>query len=665
MTVRALDHLKFWLERFLLKGPQYRLLFIIAVIGILSVAAGTLVRGEFSSFSDAIWWAFLRLSDPGYLGDDEGVFVRGVSTLLTVTGYVVFLGSLVAIMTQWLNATMARLESGLTPVTRNDHVVILGWTNRTVAIVEELLLSQGRVRRFLKLHGARDLHIVILCEEVTPSLRQDLREQLGSLWDEKRITLRSGNPLRVEHLERVDFLNAAVILLPGSDLTALPGAGFDTRTIKTLLSISAAAEAEGADSPPLLVAEVFDARKLPVARRAYRGPIELIASDTAIVRLIAQNLRHPGLSFVYTELLSQGSGNEIYLPDGSPFVGAPWEEASGAFPGGVVLGVVRTVDSRVQPYLNPPPGFRIEAGDRVIVMAKSSAESDPILGPPPPSPLAGDMEWGPQLAPPVGQRHRRVLVLGWSQKVAALLREFSTYPDTTFEVDHFGSTPIETRETTLRRLGLLNLERVRVRLLEGDYTVPSELLAVDPLGYDHIVLLGSDWVPSDEESDARTILGALLLQELSSRDKGSATIVAELMDPENVSLLNRGGIEVLVTPVLISHVLAQVALRRELRVVFDELFTAGGAEIVFRPPADYGLTGEATFDEIRRAAWRHGEVALGVQLPPRQDPSPLPLEVGGQRPSLPGALHLNPDRTRRWELGSGFRVAALTTEDGS
>ena len=48
----------------------------------------------------AIWWAFLRLTDPGYLGEDHGVIPRTVSTVLTLAGYVVFLGALVAIMTK-------------------------------------------------------------------------------------------------------------------------------------------------------------------------------------------------------------------------------------------------------------------------------------------------------------------------------------------------------------------------------------------------------------------------------------------------------------------------------------------------------------------------------------------------------------------------------------
>jgi ion channel POLLUX/CASTOR len=652
MAHRIADHFKFWLERFLLRGPQYRLLFIAAVIGLLSVLAGAVVlpSGTFDSFPAAVWWAFLRLSDPGYLGDDEGLFIRAVSTGLTVAGYVVFLGSLVAIMTQWLNATMSRLESGLTPVTRRDHVLILGWNSRTVPVVQEFLRSEERMRRFLRLHGARSLQIVILAEEVTAALRQDLREQLGALWDERRITLRSGSSLRVEHLERGDFLNAAVILIPGTDFGAHGGVNLDARVIKALLSIGGASEKSGSggrrdrkERSPYVVAEIFDARKVAVAKRAYRGPLELVASDAAIARLLAQNLRHPGLSHVYNELLSNGWGNEIYLPQAEELAGQPVEALHAAFPRGVVLGVVRRDGSRVRPHLNPEAGFVVQSEDRIVVVAPSWEE---VRGPHRQAPRL--LPRGPASPRPAGNGVRRVLFLGWGHKAPALLTELSTYSDQRFEVDVLAQLPPERREKQLLRYGL-DRERLVVRQMEGDYTVHSELLPLDPLRYDGIVLLGSDWLPTGQEADARTILGALLLQELTMRRERTPGILVELLDPENVALLGQGGAEVVVTPVLVSHILAQVALRRELRAVFDELFTAGGAEVVFQPADRYGVDGEVTFADLQRAACAGGDTLLGVRAP-----------AGGEARGDAAALHLNPDRTHRWAV-QGLEAVVLAT----
>ncbi|MBL8942201.1 MAG: hypothetical protein JNK45_03585, partial [Myxococcales bacterium] len=74
MLAALRDRLQFLLERFLVRGPLYRLLFVIAIIVSVSTLGGLLVvgTGNFDGPGDAIWWAFLRLSDPGYLGDDQG-----------------------------------------------------------------------------------------------------------------------------------------------------------------------------------------------------------------------------------------------------------------------------------------------------------------------------------------------------------------------------------------------------------------------------------------------------------------------------------------------------------------------------------------------------------------------------------------------------------------
>jgi hypothetical protein len=105
------DRLQFWLEQLIMRGAVYRLSVIAGAIGLITLLgglAGTLVDKELADPLNAFWWAFLRLTDPGYLGDDEGVGRRVDSAVLTVLGYVVFMGALIAIMTQWLHETMRR-----------------------------------------------------------------------------------------------------------------------------------------------------------------------------------------------------------------------------------------------------------------------------------------------------------------------------------------------------------------------------------------------------------------------------------------------------------------------------------------------------------------------------------------------------------------------------
>lgn len=320
-------------ERQFVKGAHYQLLFVAALIGLISLAGGLLVwpaGGEDESVGDAVWWAFLRLSDPGYLGDDSGLWRRIVSTFLTVAGYVIFLGSLVAIITAWLNRKIRRLEQGFTPVTAKNHIVILGRTNRTVHITAELLRSVGRVKEFLKRHGSGRLKIMVLSEEVSPEQVRELTEHPAVGRRAREVVFRSGQSIDRTDLRRVDVLNAAAVIIPAKIRTTDALLTPDVHTIKTLLSLNS--ETFGRKHMPFAVAELLDENKLKAAARAYSGPLELIAGDTIISRLVAQNIRHPGLSLVYNELLSRHVSNNIYAMEMPQLADGTLVKYAGCFP---------------------------------------------------------------------------------------------------------------------------------------------------------------------------------------------------------------------------------------------------------------------------------------------------------------------------------------------
>lgn len=645
MPQRIANRAKFLLERLLLRGAHYRLLVIAALLGFLALAAGLVVyafAGEFGSPGEAIWWAFLRLTDPGYLGDDQGVLVRVVSTFLTVFGFVIFVGALVAILTQWLNRTIQELEEGHTPVSLRNHVVVLGWTNRTAAVVRELVLSEGRVTRFLRRHGARGLRIAVLVDQVKSPLVRELRERLGARWSEGKVVLRSGSPLRVEHLRRVDFANAAAVLLPAGDFRQGP-AGSDTVVIKTLLSMANHPAARSDQPLPPVVAEIFDARKVHIARAAYGGRIELLAGDSIISRLIAQNVRHQGLSAVFSELLTHDRGNEIYIRACPELTGAAVHTLAPLFPEAILLGVTREHGNSFSPELNPPPGFVLEAGDRLVLLARNYEETAPVAGRPP----AGEAPpvRARPLPPPV--RERSILILGWSHRVPALLREFDSYSDERFRVHVVSALSVEERERHVDRYDA-RPERIRLSHGVGDYTSPTDLRRAEPWSYDNLILIGSDWLESGEESDARTVMGYLLLREMLPVE-GGPEILVELLDPGNLSLFRSRPGEVIISPLILSHMLAQVALRPELRSVFDELFGPGGAEISFVEAQEYGVRGEeVSFAELERLAGTRREIALGVLLAPG---------VEGRA----AGLAMNPPRAQRWTLTERDRLVVLTT----
>jgi len=646
--LRFIDRLKFFVERQFVKGASYQLLVVVAVIGLISLVGGLLVLplGETEEhLGNAVWWAFLRLTDPGYLGDDVGTWRRIVSTWLTVSGYVVFLGALVAIMTRWLIDIMTHLERGLTPVSLKNHIVILGWNNRTLPLLRELIMSTSRVSRFLREREIKRLQIVVLSEEVSSEQIQLLRQDPSIGRRSRQIILRSGSPLQPEALHRVACLQAAAVIIPNESHGPDSLVTSDVETVKALLSIAAQAS-ELNKALPYVVAEVEDVRKFSVAARAYPGPLEVVAGDATISRLLAQNIIHPGLSELYGELLTAHEGNELYLRPALAWVGQTLSDMAARCPDAILLGLLRQcAGTGWLARLNQDSGSVLEAGDMLVLMARSYDETEPLERAVMQSRVVRSAAVKDD-AGPTTVISKRLLILGWNRRVPAMITELASYQGYAFDVDLVSIVPPEIRVEEISRYSD-DAQRVKCQHIQADYMVEGELRRLDPGHYDSIVLLCSDRLSSGEEADARALVGYLVLDEILQDLQQKPQILLELSDPANEDLLVRNDSETIISPMILSHMLSQVTLRRELRLVYDELFTAHGAEILFHEFAGYPVSASARFDEFEVLAAAQGETALGIYR--------SQADATGHR------LYLNPARARAMDLQPGDQLVVLTT----
>ena len=605
------DRIKFFVERQFVKGAGFQLLLVAALIGLISLAGGAallLTDGE-ATLPEAIWWAFLRLTDPGYLGDDVGGWRRFVSTLLTISGYVVFLGALVAIMTQWLIARMREFERGLTPVSLSNHVVIVGWTNRTLPLLRELVGSASTARRFLRLFETRRLTPVVLSDDVSALHAQELRADPVIGPGAGRVILRYGSALEEEAIQRAACLNAAVVLLPSDFGHRAEGLDPDVETIRALLSMDARAAATGS-RPPRVVAEVQDARRLDMVRRAYAGPLETVASDRTISRLMMQTLIHPGLTAFLREALSSLEGNEVHLRRVGRLAGAPLKDVAARCPEARVLGLIRVGENGPEAWLNAPTDTVLRADDRVVLMSHAPADAEferstdrriPVI----------DRAAGKHGSRRPDEAHR-LLLLGWNDRVPELLATLAQRRDRRWTVDMMSFVPIEERQRMLKERRI-DPDRVTLNPIEADYLNEGVLDALSLADYRSVVLLTSDRLASSEEADARAIVGHRLLDDALEKCAHRPHVLIELADPVNEGLVRGIEAETLIPPLLMSHVLAQLALRPELALIFDALFAPTGPEIAFRAPGHYRIRTPMSFDEMDRAVAGYGDLLLGVQ----------------------------------------------------
>jgi hypothetical protein len=595
--------IRFTIERWLLRGLHYRLILAAAIIAFVSISAGLLVVLLDPNFDDAaaaIWWSFLRLSDPGYLGDDEGAVSVSISTVVTVLGYVLFLGLLVAILTQWMNNFILRVEAGTTRVAFKNHILILGWNHRTPSIVLELLETEGRVSRFLKDSGAAQLRIAILAESVDAELREELKSSLGARWDDRRVVLRSGSPLKLDGLERAAFQNAAVVILPGADFaTTRPGVA-DSEIVKTLATISEAGRQVG--HTPLAVVALHNANRADVARRAYGGELEVIAADQLVSRLMAQCTLQRGLWPVYWELLSLNEDNAIFVRELDADGVTEFGQVRLACANAVVIGVIPSQDRN--PILIPPSDMRITSGDALIFIAKHFADCRVAENGASPS-VAKIADWRP-----AASEIERVLILGWTRTVPQVLAELLGYRQGRLRIDVLGSTPVDERE--IPKESVVSAQRAgAIRQIELDFLDPDLAAEIHPETYDAVVMMARARFGNEAIADAATVSAYLNVDTLITGAE-RPHLVAEVLEEENGTLFDSDYCDAIVSPMIVSYILSQVALKPELGLIFQELTQTWGTTILFRSPEPGTGETNCSFSDLAVQAAARGETAIGV-----------------------------------------------------
>jgi len=646
------DRLRYILERQLIKGVHYQLLVVALFIGLISLIGGWLAWPTAQAdvpLADSVWWAFLRLTDPGYLGDDEGTWRRIISTALTIMGYVVFMGTLVAIMTRWLISKMGVLEEGLTPVTISNHVVILGWTNRTIPLVQEIMDSAGGIQRLLRSLDTRRLRLVILSDTVNIERTHELRDTPGIGRGFKDIILRSGTPLQPEALHRVACLQAAVVMIPGRSQGGSTLVTGDMETIKALLTLHAQGSQSG-QPLPYVVAEIEDVRKHNVMRRAYPGPLEIIASDAIVSRLMAQAILHPGLPEFYGEVMSVHDGNEIYLRSTPACEGSTLADVAANCPKAILLGLVRPDGDGWRTRLNVPTSEKVLPGDKLVMLARHYEDADPAQKSDKPARAWQRSEHvKAALTTQQASGTRSVLILGWNRRLPALVHELATYRDQHFRVMMVSTLEVDVQRDSIAQYSEL-AQAVPSEHLQADFMAETTLRKILQTEWDSILLVSSDRLDSGEEADARAMVGYMAVDELLQERKHRPQLLLELSDPANEELVVRNRSESIISPMILSHLMAQIAQRRELGLVFEELFTVGGPEIIYREQNEYPMQSVTTFADLEAVAGLQGETALGVY---RAMP-----DGEGRR------LQLNPPRDMPLKLQTSDELVILTTLPG-
>ncbi len=555
-------------------------------------------------FLGNLYITFLEITDPGNMAQDiySSVGYKTFAVLAGIAG-IVMLSALIAFITTALDQKIHDLKRGRSKVIEEGHTLILGWNEqRIVEIIRELIIAN---------ESEKDACVVILADKDNEEMDDVLRLRLGATRT-TRIVTRSGDVSTLTNLDMVSLeaCKSVIILACCEDTdNAELKASSDAKAIQTVLA-TMGNEIDRDDFA--LVVEIFNPTHREIVRSSFPEHVITVNTSDVLAKLLVQTSRSVGLSVVYSEILSF-DGCEMYFYD-AEWGGATFGEIAYRFPDGVPMGI-RGADGEIA--LNPDVSRTMQPGDEILIVADDDSTIELLDEPvatPRDLPLANRRQ---------EQRVERELMIGWTFKSAAIIREFADYIVDGSEISVLLKKPTERQRTEIEALDEA-LPGVAVRLLEHDCLNIEDLLSVKPFEYDNIIILAGT-ESSDEPVDAarvdsENIVALLLLRRIFSqypKESRGTKLITEILDSQNDALVAKAGVQdVIISNRLVSMIMAQISESRDIEKVYDDIFEEDGSEIYLKPASLYfdSLPVELSFAEMMAVAQKRSEVCMGVKI---------------------------------------------------
>lgn len=582
-TLRA--RFKYWFDGLMAHGTGALLAFLGLVV-ILVVAVNALVvlvldikvgdTEKEQGAGEVIWTNLIGTLDLNDVSPGASWAFRGSMIVIGVIG-VFIAANLIGIVSGAFDAKVAELRKGRSTVLEKNHTVILGWNSKIHSIIAGLCEANASQRR---------ASIVVLANRDKVAMEDEIRDRVPDS-GRTRIICRTGVTVDQDDLLITSPFSAKSVIILADESEADP----DAKIVKTALALIRHPR-RPEDRRLHVVGQIRHLKNLEVARVVGRDEAKWVLAAEKVGQITAQTSRQPGLSNVYTELLSF-HGAEIYFSEQPSLAGRTYSESQMAFADSAVMGVA----SGGKVSLNPPGDTPIREGDRLILLAEDDSlikHSPPVA--PDTSAMAKDVK--------DKRRPEKTLILGANSGLPHILRELNAYAAK-------GSSVTVVSEHPVGDLG--KHSRLAINVKEGSGSNRATLDALDPASFDHVIVVAYRDNLGVQEADTITLVTLLHLREIMSQKDVTINVVSEMLDERNRRLAEVTRIDdFIVSDHLVSLMMSQVSENPRLSEVFGILFDSKGCEIYLRPVEKYVKAGtEVDFYTVVAAAQRRGETAIG------------------------------------------------------
>lgn len=606
------------------------LIFIFDVIPLDTEVNG--LENQDYNFFQVVYITLLRMLDPGVVSDDP-IRPQFLIFMLAATVMGLFVTSiLIAIVNSGVIKKINNLRKGKSFVFEKNHTVILGWSFQVFPIISELIVAN---------ENQKNMSIVILAEKDKVEMEDEIMIHVGDTKNTK-VICRTGNPIDIHNLELTNLHQARSIIIIAPEDSYDP----DSSVIKTILAIT---NNPHRDKNHLfhIVAEIRDPRNVIIAEIAGKEEVQLVIFDYLISRITAQTCRQPGLSVVFTELLDF-SGDEIYFQYEPKLAGRTFVEAMFSYNTSTIIGI-RKNDGTI--LIKPSFDTILEDNDKIIAI---SEDDDTIV-------LSNTTEFNvindairkdPKTFKPLPES---TLIIGWNRRAPLIINELDQYVTPGSKVMVLAENKSAEEQLAFH---CSDLENQTVKFWFGDTTNRKILDQLSVENYDHIIVLSISGSGGVQATDARTLNTLLHLRDISDKRGIKFSIVSEMLDDRNRELAEITHTDDFIVSVkLDSLMLAQISENKELKTIFEDLFSAGPPSIYIMPAEYYvELNRAVNFYTVLESARQQNQIAIGYKL---RNPN---QKVEDEYILAHGVI-VNPKKSNNVFFSEGDKIIVLSDED--
>jgi len=608
--------IRYRIDNFMSKGSSsiFLALLVLFLFGFLvmvffRVIANYLVPDEtLSGWMEIPWRVYVAVMEGSAAETDgDSNWAAKMTSIIGVMIGLILFSSMVAFITSVFEAKLAELQRGRSIVLEKDHTLILGFGDRIIEIIRELIEAN---------ESEPDASIVILAEDDKEYMDNIIRDNISDFVTTRIIT-RSGVVTNIKNLKKVMAKEAKSIIIMNSAASWRPKEELklaDALVLKSIMSIIAISDSE--EHPPI-ICEIHSDRDRDLAENISNGIVKALNEVSVLSRMIAQlALSRNGLSVVYSDMVGF-DGNEFYFYQPDEGWGGPltFGESTNRFKSSTPMGIYKANGEII---LNPPPETSISENDELIVFAEDDSTiyyfKEPVY-----NALVSEI---PQTT--MALRNQRVALLNWTPKTSIIMEKLCSYLPPGSEL--YTYVPEINKEMESFKKSLFNIyPDLNISLNQMDFNDLNKLNDINPQSFDSILIL-SPGGATIEEMDAFVISLLIRIRQIL-RNSGKSQwpkLITEVMDSENIDIILNSGVEdFMVSNQFVSQIMAQVSEEPLALDVYDDLFQAEGSELYIKPisyyfPFDGKESITVVYGECVHAAQLRGEIILGAQLQTRE-----------------------------------------------